>query len=318
MARLRVGVVGTGRNRNNPSAQGYAMAYQHAAGYRALGDVCELVACADIVRENAEAFAAHCGIPGAAVYTDAREMLARERLDIVSITLGPHLHAEYTIAAAEAGVRAVFCEKPMADTWAAAREMAAACARRGGQLCFDHQRRFGRPFRTAKALLDGGAVGALRRVEFAVGDLYDYGTHGFDLSNYFAGQQPVSWVMAQIDYRTVRLAFGQHNENHAHAVWRYADGSFGVAATGAGQGLVACHNRLVGAEGEIEIGRQEPDVPVLRYRRYVGATGRRSTAGARACTGQAMWSAPLPTWCTRCWRAGAPSCAPRTRSRQPN
>lgn len=268
MARLRVGVIGTGRNRMHPSLQGYAMAYQHAAGYLALPDRCELVACADIVAENAHAFAAHCGIGADHVYGDAREMLTAEGLDLVSITLWPHLHAEYTLAAARAGVRAVFCEKPMAHTWGAAREMAAECARLGTQLYFNHQRRFGRPFRAAKELLDADAVGPLARVEFAAPNLYDYGSHSFDLCNYYAGQQPVQWVMAQIDYRALRLAFGQHNETQGHAIWRYADGTFGMAATGAGQALVACHNRLVGTQGEIEVGAHAPGAPVLRYRRY--------------------------------------------------
>ena len=54
---------------------------------------------------------------------DYHEMLARENLDIVSICTWPHLHAPMVIAAAEAGVRAIHCEKPMAPTWGEARRM---------------------------------------------------------------------------------------------------------------------------------------------------------------------------------------------------
>ena len=54
----RVAIVGTGANPETRGRDGYAMAYRHAKGYERL-ESCSLVACADIVRENAEAFAEH-------------------------------------------------------------------------------------------------------------------------------------------------------------------------------------------------------------------------------------------------------------------
>lgn len=56
MPKFRVGFIGTGRKPERPSGKGYAMAYAHADAYKLLPD-CELVACADIVEENARAFA---------------------------------------------------------------------------------------------------------------------------------------------------------------------------------------------------------------------------------------------------------------------
>ena len=82
MAKMRVGFIGTGKKKERLDKTGFAMAYHHAAAYRALEN-CELAACADIVRENAQAFAAVNGVPK--VYEDSREMLAQEGLDIVSI-----------------------------------------------------------------------------------------------------------------------------------------------------------------------------------------------------------------------------------------
>src|ERR687884_377720 len=134
MTRLRVGIIGTGRKKEKPDVTGFAMAYRHAAGYQALVDTCMLVACADIVRENAEAFAQATGIPVEGVFADYRSMLAEAHLDVVSICTWPHLHAPMAIDCALAGVRAVHCEKPMADSWGAAR---LRCARRepgAGQL----------------------------------------------------------------------------------------------------------------------------------------------------------------------------------------
>src|SRR5437764_6917172 len=177
MARLRVGIIGTGRKKEKPDVTGFAMAYRHAAGYQALVDMCALVACADIVRENAAAFAHAMGIPAEGVFTDYRAMLAEAHLDVVSICTWPHLHAPMAIDCARAGVRAVHCEKPMADSWGAARLMVQECARRGVQLTFNHQRRFGAPFSAARDLLESGAIGHLMRVEVGCpGDIIDTGT----------------------------------------------------------------------------------------------------------------------------------------------
>ncbi len=70
---LRVGFIGTGRKLERPGPMGYAMAYQHAAGYKALppGTV-ELAACADISRENGEAFRQAIGFSQWMARTPAR------------------------------------------------------------------------------------------------------------------------------------------------------------------------------------------------------------------------------------------------------
>lgn len=268
MATFRVGFIGTGSRKSRPSATGYAMAYRHAPGYQALGDRCEMVACADIVRENAEAFAAEFGVPS--IYLDYNDMLAKENLDIVSICTWMHLHEQMTVDCAEAGVRAIHCEKPVALTWGGCKRMAEACARNGVQLTFNHMRRFGKPFRNAKALLDAGEIGQLVKLQFGEGNLYDSGTHHLDMMGYFNDQTPVEWAIAQIDYRTESLVFGSHNENVALALWKYENGVYGQCITGrdgAGKDLIGAYDRLVGTEGVIEVGPFGKDMPVLRIRR---------------------------------------------------
>jgi len=268
MAAFRVGFIGTGKNPEKPSRMGYAMAYRHAAGYAELPDDCKMVACADIVREHAEKFAAKFDVP--AIYTDYREMLEKENLDIVSVCTWPHLHARMVIDCAEAGVRAVHCEKPMALTWGECRRMAEVCERKGVQLTFNHMRRFGKPFRKAKALLDSGAIGDLRIVQFGEGNLYDSGTHHLDMAAYFNNQTPVEWVIAQIDYHTENLVFGTHNENTAVALWKYKNGVYGQCITGpdgAGKEIVGAYDRMVGTDGVIEVGPFGKGLPLLRVRR---------------------------------------------------
>ncbi len=288
MARLRVGVIGTGRKKERPDLKGFFMAYAHAAGYQALSDRCEVVACADIVRENAEAFAGATGIPEDGVYTDYHDMLAHAALDVVSICTWPHLHAPMAIDCAVAGVRAVHCEKPMADTWGAARLMVQECERRGVQLTFNHQRRFGAPFRGARDLVREGAIGDLLRVEIgSPQDIYDTGTHWIDMCGMYSGDQPAEWVIGQVDYRTEKRIFGAHAETQALASWRYRNGVYGTIATGPGAGLVGTLHRLTGTEGAIEVG--VVDGPLLRVRRKGSASWETIDTGEEGLHGPGFY-----------------------------
>lgn len=258
---FRIGFVGTGA----PDGDGFAMAYRHAAGYDRLAD-CELVACADLVRENARTFADEYDVPDRRVYEDHREMLAEAEPDVVSVCVPPAAHSEIVVDAARSGVRAIHCEKPTAHTWGGARRMVEECEAEGVALTVNHQYRFGRPYRGAKRLLDEGKIGDLRRVEFREEHLYDTGTHGFDLANFYADGTPVEWVLGQIDYAEENKLFGAHNENQAIAQWRYEDGVYGLASTGRGEGFVGALFRLVGAEGVVEIAADG----TLSYRRDGG------------------------------------------------
>jgi predicted dehydrogenase len=266
MSEHAVAVIGTGENPDEPGPEGFGMAYRHADAYEEI-EGCEVVACADIVREHAEAFAAKYGIDDTCVYEDHGAMLAAVDPDVVSTCVPPAAHAELaTHCARHPDVRAIHCEKPMALTWGGAREMTAAARRRGVQLTFNHQRRFGRPYRKAKELLDSGAIGGLERVAFAAPTLYDYGSHSFDLCTYFTDEVPAEWVLCGLDYRTEDVYFGTHNENHAVVQWRYENGVDGLATTGFGDGLVGAHNRLVGSTGAIEVGPHDAEAH-LRVRR---------------------------------------------------
>jgi UDP-N-acetylglucosamine 3-dehydrogenase len=189
----------------------------------------------------------------------------------VSVTVPPVAHADVVVDCARAGVEAVHCEKPMADTWGASRLMAQECRRRGVQLTFNHQRRFSPRWRRAKELLDEGRIGALRRVETGCPNLYDWGTHAVDLANWYNDQRQIEWVLANVDYRTEQVLFGEHNENQALVLWEYENGVHGVASTGeVGSRAVGCLHRLVGAEGTIEVCGGGGDGPPLRLRRHGG------------------------------------------------
>ena len=257
----KVAIVGTGADPDNPDTDGFAMAYRHAGAYARL-DSCELVGCADIVRENAERFAERWDIPAGNVFEDAREMLAAVEPDIVSVCVPPHVHAPVVMDVARGeSVRAIHCEKPMATTWEDCREMVETCDQRGVKLTFNHQRRFAGPFTKAKEALDDGTIGTLERIELGGDNLFDFGSHLFDLCGYFTDQARAEWVLAGLDYSEENVQFGAHNENMAIAQWRYENGVYGLAATG-DDSMLSCLLRLVGSDGVIEIGGDESPLRV--------------------------------------------------------
>ena len=255
----RVAVIGCGKPRSQEGATGFGMSHAHMHGFQETGR-CELAAVADISRENAEAFAAQYA--GAAVHLDYHEMLAQEKPDIVSVCTWPHLHAPMVIAAAEAGAKAIHCEKPMAPTWGEAKRMAEACERSGTQLTFNHQRRFLQPFRIAKELAHDGTIGELQGLEGQCGDLIDWGTHWLDMMFFYNNETPAEWVIGQIDSREEKKIFGLPVENQGICHFKFRNEVRGLLITGHEASLGGAANRLVGTEGVIELWNQAPHVRV--------------------------------------------------------
>jgi UDP-N-acetylglucosamine 3-dehydrogenase len=274
MAQFKVGIIGVGRPRQAEGATGFGMAHLHAAGYAASPDA-EIVAVADINPVNLDMFREEHNVPRG--YLSVDEMLEVEDLDIVSICLWPHLHAPVTVKVAQAGVKAIHCEKPMALTYGDAREMVAVCEKNGVQLTFNHMRRFGPPFRKAKALLREGVIGELERLEAYTDNLYDWGTHWFDMLFYYNDEIPAEWVIGQIDARGSHAIFGAMVEGQGLSFFKFKNGVAGLMVTG-GRSLfsgdpgvgreslksIGCGNRLIGTKGTIEVGVQGG--PDLRYR----------------------------------------------------
>ena len=259
----RVAIIGCGAR--GAGRTGAARAHEHWRAYRAAGD-CVLAGLADIKRDNAEAFAEEHGDPAAppAIFEDYRAMLAEVRPDIVSICTWPSLHAPMVEAAAEAGARAIHCEKPMAPTWGEARRMAEAARRSGALLMFTHQRRFEAHFRAARRLAREGAIGRLQRVEGTCGNLFDWGTHWFDMMHFYNDESPAQWVIGQIDLRDSARVFGAPVEGQGLSLVQFANGVQGLLITGHGRPWPEV-NRLVGTEGVIEVQMPGPDgkwVPV--------------------------------------------------------
>ena len=77
-------------------------------------------------------------------------MLAREDLDILVVATSEHRHADITVDGARAGVKAVFCEKPLATSMEDADRMIEACEENGVVLISGHTRRWRRIYHTVR------------------------------------------------------------------------------------------------------------------------------------------------------------------------
>lgn len=89
---------------------------------------------------------------------DYRLALADPDVDAVDVCLPHNLHAPVTIDAARAG-KHILCEKPIADTLAAADGMIAAADEAGVVLMIAENEHFNPLYRKIRALLDRGVIG---------------------------------------------------------------------------------------------------------------------------------------------------------------
>jgi predicted dehydrogenase len=119
---------------------------------------CELTAVNRASFHLAEEFAREFG--ARRWYHDWRELLADNEIQAVYIATPVSLHAEQTIAAAEAG-KHVLCEKPMALNVGECDRMIAACAANGVKLGIAYYRHFYPVIQRVKEILAGGAAGEI-------------------------------------------------------------------------------------------------------------------------------------------------------------
>jgi len=133
-------------------------------------------------------------------YADWREMLAKERLDIVSIATNSPYHAEIGIACADAGVECIFCEKPITTKLSDADRFIGVCQERGVLLVINHNRRWAPVFQMAKQAIADGEIGELLHVSalWTTGRLGNVGTHAFDAVRHITGLDAIA-VSGELD-----------------------------------------------------------------------------------------------------------------------
>ena len=157
----------------------------------------ELVAGVDVDRARLEDFGRRWKVAG--LYTDIREMVERERPDIVSVTTRPRERPEVVAALAESGVRAIFATKPLCRSLADADAMIEACRRTGTIFSVACHLNWYAPYTAALELIRRGDIGPLRSIVCNTPmTLSNIGSHSLALIRLFAGA-PARWVFGHMD-----------------------------------------------------------------------------------------------------------------------
>jgi UDP-N-acetyl-2-amino-2-deoxyglucuronate dehydrogenase len=223
----------------------------HAEAIASLPDA-QLVAVADLNAETAQRLADRYH---ARPYTDYREMLAREQLDVVTICTPSGLHGEHACQVMRSG-RHVIVEKPMEISLAAIDEMLRVQQEMGVKLAVISQHRFDPATLQVQQLVQEQAFGRLVLGNVIVpwwrsqkyydsgewrgtwqldggGVLMNQSIHSIDILQWLMG--PVRSLFAYTD----TLAHRMETEDVAVAVLRFANGAVGTiaATTGAYPGV---------------------------------------------------------------------------------
>lgn len=199
MNQLKVGVIGCGS----------IAKFRHLPEYATNKNV-EIVAVCDIIEERAEEAAKEYD---AKAYTDYKEVLADDSIDVISVCLPNYLHAPVSIAALNAG-KHVLCEKPMATSREEAEQMIEAASENDKKLMIAHNQRFVSSHEKARDIIASGKVGRIYSFRTAfghggpegwsvdgrdswffnkekafIGAMGDLGVHKTDLIRYLLGEE---------------------------------------------------------------------------------------------------------------------------------
>ena len=200
---FRAAVIGLGRmgsTFDDEITQGgqFFMPYCHGPTYAA-SPLTDLVAGADPHAEQGEIFADRWGLDRDRIYADYREMLEAERPDFVSLCTTARHRAAIMIDAINAGVKAIWAEKPFTLSLAEADEVIELSNRKGVAIAVNCSRRYNVFFTEARRMVDEGELGEILQITaYAQCNLSHNGSHSIDAMRYLAGGE-VEWVFGEME-----------------------------------------------------------------------------------------------------------------------
>lgn len=219
----------------------------HAGAYSAIDDI-DLVAASDLKKENLEKCGKKWKIKS--LYKNYKEMLKKENLDIISICTWNSTHLEIVKEAVKNGIKAIFCEKPIADTLHAATQIIEICNKNNIILQIDHQRRFCRFHQEVRNFLNSGKLGKIQQVSFYyTAGIANTGSHMFDLLRFFFGD--VKWVIAN---KSKNISPNEKDPNF-DGILKFQNGIFCVIQACDVRNFLIFDIDIYGSKGRIRITR---------------------------------------------------------------
>ncbi len=189
-AKYRAAIVGCGRIASDfdddPMMKKNYGTSTHAGAYADNPHI-ELVAAADISQEKLEKFGKRWGV--SKLYTDYKELLAKENIDILSICTWNTTHLEILEEAAKRKIKAVFCEKPISNTLANADKMVQIAKDRHIPVFINHRRRWDDLYIKIQAFIAQGGLGQIQQVScYYNAGIANTGCHLFDALRMLFGE----------------------------------------------------------------------------------------------------------------------------------
>ena len=232
----------------------------HAGGFNALSNT-KIVAGCDIDPSRLKNFGVDWGVDR--LYDDYKEMLHQENLDVACIATWTRLHASMVMDAARLGVKAIFCEKPIALNPHDGHQMVRFCQKKNVSLIINHERRWDSYYQKAKQIIATGKIGEIRTIvgntlsskpgkhptrTHGGGALFHDGTHLTDLFLYFGG--PVEWVSGHEN----RPHGKKYIEETACGMIGFESGAIGFIEGGGSRKYFNFELDIQGSEGRLLIG----------------------------------------------------------------
>jgi len=191
----------------------------------------QLVAGCDLNAERLETFGRRWGVTS--LYSDFREMLAREKPDIVSVTTSwSHTKDEILPEVARSGVRGIYSEIPIATSMAKANEIIRLVEQHGVRFASAYPRRWNPRYQAVRALIDSGAIGTVLSITvIGSGNLLHDTSRDADVMSYWAGDPEPTWAVGKVEPepidsggKTVQDAKGNGYIEHANGVRFFIEG----------------------------------------------------------------------------------------------
>jgi len=144
------------RQQLNAGVIGLGMGQHHVRAFAAAG--AKVVAVCDVNEDRLARIKAEHNVPHA--FTNVDDILALDKLDVVSVALPNYLHAPIAIKALQAG-KHVMCEKPMAMNAQEGRRIALAARASGKKFMMHFNTRFSAEAQALKEYADAGILGTV-------------------------------------------------------------------------------------------------------------------------------------------------------------
>jgi predicted dehydrogenase len=198
--KYRVAIIGTGRMagliEDELPGRGIPLPYGHVPAYESIPET-EVVAIANRGQERLERFAKRFGVTN--TYLDYRQMIEKEKPDIVSVTTPSLARAEPIIFAAEHGVPGIYAEKGLCASLEEADRIAEAVRRNNVAFNWGAMRRHNAAYVQLRDAIAAGEIGEPRQATiYFYTDLIKHHPHTLDLVSMLLGDPQPEWVEGRL------------------------------------------------------------------------------------------------------------------------